>query len=191
MPGPTPHAHLGETELGSGPILGYSHARCSCLRTRVPWWRMALGNRGSCNTCWMGIGYHGVQLPLGAFVSGTGEGRRSLRDGRGRWGAHLSLSEGADSLQPAGSPQPDGRSSPRRSRQEWTGRSPHGAHLPALQYDGHHKAHDACRGQEVAWTWPHPYSPGRGPGKFRRSLVAEVYGRSSALGTGEMGRDRA
>lgn len=48
-------------------------------------------------------------------------------------------------------------------------------------------------GGEVAWTWPHPYSPGRGLGKFRGSLVKARKSTAdpSALGTGEMGRDRA
>lgn len=38
-------------------------------------------------------------------------------------------------------------------------------------------------GREVAWTWPHPYSPGRGLGKFRVSGEGdEVYSRSRSTG---------
>ena len=48
-------------------------------------------------------------------------------------------------------------------------------------------------GGEEAWTWPHPYSPGRGLGKFRGSLGKAMKSMvdPSTLVTGEMRRDRA
>ena len=48
-------------------------------------------------------------------------------------------------------------------------------------------------GREVAWTWPHPYSPGGGLGKFRGSLGKAMKSTvdPAAQVTGEMRRDRA
>ena len=90
-------------------------------------------------------------------------GRRSLRDGRGRWGAHLSLVRGQTlSSQQVALNQMDTVVHGGADK-NGQGDRLHGAHLPAAPvHEGHHKAHDACRGREAAWTWPHPYSPGRG-----------------------------
>lgn len=109
-------------------------------------------------------------------------GRRYLRDGWGRCGAHLSLVGGQIlSSQQVALNQMDAVIHGGADK-NGQGDRLHGAHLPAAPvHDGHHEAHDACRGRRGgSLDLAPPIQPWKGAGQIQRVSGEgdEVYGRS-------------
>ena len=183
--GATPHAHLGRQSWGVDPPTAHSHAGCSCPRTQVPWcgewpWKRRLlqhilvGNR----TPW-------CPATLGGLHQWHWGGRRSLGDGWGRWGTHLSLVGGQIlSSQQVALNQVDAVIH-RGANEDGQRDGLHSTHLPAAPvHDGHYEAHNACRGQGGSLDLAPPIQSWRGAGQIQRVSVEgdEVYSRSRSSG---------